>query len=361
MARKPKPWYRAGRGWYTTVNNKQVPLNVSDPDAIREARDALDRILSGALGQQSNGGQTQFRPELSQTSVHTTEPEPAPDWRGKAAAWLAHKTKLKLKAKTLKDYRWNLDRWLSYFADRPRAEVTAEAIVEQSHSFGWGTNQRRHYIRTAQGFLAWCGIDLKGIDCPGHKSAGAKSLISEATHRRVVAAAPPGDVAALLWFLWHTGCRPCEACNLVAESVDWTNSVAKLREHKTASKGKTRILYLSEPALAVLVAQKAKHGATGPLFRCESGRPYLRTSVTTILNRLSKKIGASVTAYGYRHTYATRALELGLSDTHVAALLGHTSTQMIHKHYSHLSENARLLKQVADKIAVPHGAMSDAA
>jgi integrase len=67
--------------------------------------------------------------------------------------------------------------------------------------------------------------------------------------------------------------------------------------------------------------------------------------------RLSEKIGHRVTAYGYRHTYATRALAMGLPDTHVAALLGHGSTRMIHAHYAHLNANARLLKEAAAKVA----------
>ena len=53
------------------------------------------------------------------------------------------------------------------------------------------------------------------------------------------------------------------------------------------------------------------------------------------------------TAYGYRHGYATEALAKGLPDAQVAALLGHSSTAMLHKHYSQLTAQAGVLRQAA--------------
>ena len=41
-------------------------------------------------------------------------------------------------------------------------------------------------------------------------------------------------------------------------------------------------------------------------------------------------------AYGYRHGFATDAAA-GVPDAQVARLLGHSSTVMLHRHYSHLA------------------------
>jgi hypothetical protein len=38
-----------------------------------------------------------------------------------------------------------------------------------------------------------------------------------------------------------------------------------------------------------------------------------------------------------------------LSDAVVAALAGHADTRVIHQHYSHLTDNAKLLRQAANK------------
>jgi integrase len=55
----------------------------------------------------------------------------------------------------------------------------------------------------------------------------------------------------------------------------------------------------------------------------------------------------TATAYGYRHTYATSALAKGVPDATVAALLGHSSTAMLHRHYSHLTSQAKVLRNAA--------------
>jgi hypothetical protein len=64
--------------------------------------------------------------------------------------------------------------------------------------------------------------------------------------------------------------------------------------------------------------------------------------------RISEKVRHRVTSYMYRHTFATRALSAGESDTVVAGILGHANTAMIHKHYSHISEQGRRLKEAVE-------------
>jgi len=59
-------------------------------------------------------------------------------------------------------------------------------------------------------------------------------------------------------------------------------------------------------------------------------------------------------AYLYRHGFVTQALERGLSDAVVAELVGHANTTTIHKHYSHLSDSAKLLREAANKAVKPN-------
>lgn len=52
-------------------------------------------------------------------------------------------------------------------------------------------------------------------------------------------------------------------------------------------------------------------------------------------------------AYGHRHTFITDALAGGTPEAVTAALVGHTSTQVLHRFYSHLGSNAELLRKAA--------------
>jgi integrase len=52
----------------------------------------------------------------------------------------------------------------------------------------------------------------------------------------------------------------------------------------------------------------------------------------------------------YRHTFATDALANGVPDAQVAALLGHSGTAMLHKHYAHLGARAKALRDALDKV-----------
>jgi integrase len=89
---------------------------------------------------------------------------------------------------------------------------------------------------------------------------------------------------------------------------------------------------------------------TGLLFRSWNGGPFSRQAFVMKFTRLSGYVGRKVTAYSLRHSFASRALASGESDAIVAALLGHANTAMIHKHYSHLSEFGRQLREAAERI-----------
>jgi integrase len=73
--------------------------------------------------------------------------------------------------------------------------------------------------------------------------------------------------------------------------------------------------------------------------------------MTMRFERLSEKVGHKVCSYNFRHTWATRALATGVPAAHVAAMLGHTSTAMVSKNYGHLTEEAELLKEQAERVA----------
>jgi integrase len=153
-----------------------------------------------------------------------------------------------------------------------------------------------------------------------------------------------------LRLLYLTGARPGEVAAITAENLDVEGAMVRLKEHKTAHKGKGRTIYLCAEAVAVLLEQKALYGS-GFLFRSRFGLPWSVNAVVKAMLETRKRAGLKkAIAYGYRHTFATEALANGVPDAQVAALLGHSGTAMLHKHYSHLTGQARALREALGRV-----------
>lgn len=115
------------------------------------------------------------------------------------------------------------------------------------------------------------------------------------------------------------------------------------------SKGETgRVLFLIEGAKSI-VDRLIKLNPTGPILLNTRGISWTKDSIKCRLNRVSKRLGFRVVAYGIRHSFATNALIKGVDPISVSHLLGHKSTRMVSEVYSHLATNPQFLKEQAKK------------
>jgi integrase len=92
----------------------------------------------------------------------------------------------------------------------------------------------------------------------------------------------------------------------------------------------------------------------GPLFRGLRGkRPFTRNGIRCRFKRLRQKLPhlKGLIAYAYRHSFATDALVNGVGIAQVAELLGHTSTEMVMRHYSHIAGKVDHMREAAMKAA----------
>jgi integrase len=250
---------------------------------------------------------------------------------------------------TLRGYAKYL-KWLAkHFGDSALAAVDLAAVRARAASETWSDTHRANTLWCVNALLRWCGRSDR-VPLPPKESRGGDSVIPEELHRRIVNETT-GDFRQLVRFLWLTGCRPGEATHLTADAVDWDAQTIRLKKHKTRHKGKTRTIYPCPEALEVLADQRDKYKGAGHLFRGLRGKPLSLQAMTMRFQRVSEKVGHKVCSYSYRHTWATRALAAGESDTIVAAMMGHSGTNMIHKHYSHVGEQSRVLKGAAKRIA----------
>lgn len=335
MARTPRPWFnRTKRSWYSTVDGKQVSLGVTDPKDEGAAWAALKALVSGAV-----------REALPQAATDPVRPGTVAEL---VPQFLDHK-RPDVQPRTVFGYGKFLAWLRKHWPDVAVSQLELAAVKRQAAAEPWSDTHRANTLWCVNAFLKWAGRADR-LPLPPRDSRGADTVIPEELHRRVLAETK-GDFRALCHFLWLTGCRPGEATGLACEAVNWETGSVSLKKHKTRHKGKLRTLHLSAAALQVLADQALKYDGAGLLFRGLRGRPFSLQAMTMRFQRLSETVGTHITSYCYRHTFATRALAAGESDAVVAALLGHASTTMIHKHYSHLNAQGRALKDAANRIA----------
>lgn len=326
--RSPGPWYRRSRGWYATMNEsgKQHFLGVRDPNNEAEAFEAFKALMAALEARPKVGTVAEAVPRFRAAREQAGASEATLAWYKKYHGWL-----------------------VARFGSVPVDQLDPNAVAGAAHAMPkWGPDTVRNALMATESLLRFCGRVVT-IPKPPRGSAGAKAVIPEDVYRRAVELAT-GDLGPLLVVLWNTGARPGEVRQLTAEQVDWSAGVATLTKHKTARKtGKPRLIVFPPAAMEVLQRQRAKYGA-GFLFRHCRGEPFSSVHLTVRVWCLSKKVGARLTAVGCRHSYCTDALIKGVPEPHIAALLGHTSTAMLTKHYGHLGSRMNVLKEAALRI-----------
>lgn len=336
MSRQSAPWFRHFKGrkrgpsgrWYVKHNGKQTPLPVTDKNDEAAAWEAFRALLGKAIP-------TSFQ----------VRNEPIAALVAEYLDSISHRTN----AKTRQHYGYMLNRFAALFGSCTVAGLDPNTLEKSAAKEKWSDSHRANYLWIVQAMVRWAGRKDFTLHRPAKESRGAETIIDDATQRAILRETT-GDFHQLCRFLWETGCRPMEAARIAGESVNWATGTVTLKHHKTRRIGKTRVIFLSSAALAILKEQVDKNGL-GHLFIGQLGKPFSIQAIVTRFLRISRKLGRSVTSYGYRHSFATRALAAGTPDTHVAALLGHASTAMLHRHYSHVTANGKMLREISEKIS----------
>lgn len=339
MARPHKPWYRKPRDtWYVEIDGRQHALCKGE-----ENRKLAEQEMYRLLAEQ-------------EAPTSATEKRTVVALFAKFLGW----TKKHRASQTYDQHR----RFLKSFIAAPKrrrlpAHKVTVGVVEDwlDENVGW-KKSRRHAIRTLLRAFNWAvrrqhlaKNPILGIEVPG-KSRVVNYLTREQRHQ-IVAGVRDKPFKDFLVAMRETGCRPGEVSAVTAADVDLVAGTWTLQQHKTAGKtGKPRVVYLTEAALA-LTRELAAKRPEGPLFRGRQDAPYTRNAIRIRFRRLRKKYPAfgHFTSYSFRKGYVTDALEKGVGVAQVAELVGHTSTDMVMRHYNQLQERVAHMREMAEKAA----------
>jgi integrase len=333
--RIPRPWYRCSKdAWYVELNGRKVRLGKTKSEAYQRFHE-----LQAGVQPVPTAGTDITLTDLAEQYLTDLQRRVTPRTHYVARCYLnpvlAACGRIKLRQLRRQQVEEAIHRHTAWNAST-QYHVTCRVVA----AFNWAV---------AQGIAR--DNPLKGIYKPHAKSRGAQVLITPEEYGRLYSAAPE-YLRHVLFALQQTGCRPCEVLTVEAKDFDAELGLWVLERHKTAHQsGRPRVVHLTTP-LVELCRQLAEKHPTGPLFRRSSGKPfppayYLARLVRTLRARLGIR---GVIPYSLRHTFATDALCNGVPEAHVAELLGHQGTAMLHKHYSHLSARSAVLREALGRV-----------
>lgn len=168
--------------------------------------------------------------------------------------------------------------------------------------------------------------------------------LTDDQRRDVLAACRSEPVRQFVLALMLTGARPQEVRRVCRRHHDpkrmtWTFPPSEAKNNRL------RIVHLPDQVNSLCV-ELAKTSTDGPLFRLPSGGPWTLNAMRLHFRQLQNRTGIKrLTAYSLRHDYATRLLAAGVSPEVVRVLLGHSSLDMVARHYSHIHERTDLLRE----------------
>ncbi|CAN5254912.1 hypothetical protein BH11PLA2_BH11PLA2_30600 [soil metagenome] len=365
------PWYRQSKNtWYATANGKSISLGVKGMGEAnaQAATAAWHRLMADAMAIEP-----ELQPNNENKHIATDTPKPcgrkevsAKAQAGKEGrkevspsigviieAFLAD-AQARVSSGCHRNYRLFLTPFGKAFRHRPASSLTPSEAEAFSRKAEWSSTYRSQCLGCVSTLMRWAVAErrleanpLTGLKRPPKRSRGIEAVVSEAEHQRFLAVADP-LMQDFLAMLWATGARPGEIAGLTAEAIaSAVDGVIVLSVHKEAHKGKSRMLILSGDALARAQA-RAKAIGSGLLFTGNARQKLSPQSLGSRMRALCSKAQVRrCIAYGYRHSFATQALSNGIADATVAALLGHSGTAMLHKHYSHLLSQTSTLRQAA--------------
>jgi integrase len=349
MPRPRKIWRKAGRSYfYTKIDGVQTRLDKVEK-GLGSSQRMLEKILRGGHQAAADRGTTFARlaDRFLDHSQAANEPATYEVHKFFLQSFVEHVGR-RLVSRLCED---DLDAWCRRHA-REAGKVKAggrRGGVRQGKP--WSENAQ---VRARAIVLACLNYGVKKLGMPAHPlrhvrpgAVTSRERYLTAGERQRILGAVKGPFADYVLALDQTGARPfSEVCKVTASDVDLEKGAWTLVKWKNSKKqkGKKRVIFLSERMKHLTRRLMLKH-PEGPLFRCQTGTPWSRQSITARFRKLSAKLGMEgVTAYTFRHSAISDALVRGVPVAVAAELYG-TSIQVISRSYAHIDKREDVLRE----------------
>jgi integrase len=345
MGQYGKPWRRGDRGsWYAHVRGRKVRL--TGPEGTqRDAQAEFARLSAG------------YEAEPLATSRAGSEAVEASGLlTGQVVAqWLDHQ-KARVKSGDLAEITWRSysDRLKSLpdeLGDTPVAKLRPAAVRAWVESQGWGQTRKHDATATIKLAFRWAQREglihsnpLDPLRLP-RRSISRESIPSTADLERFAAEIKISELRELYEFILATGCRPGEAARARAGDYRPGSGSIVLPGKSTHRTGQKRQIVLPTGWIPRIEATiKARPG--GHLFVNSRGNPWTKDAIGHAFRRCRERagLGSDVVAYALRHRCVTDLLAKGTPLAVVSAIVGHASSTITSRIYSHLDQAVDLMR-----------------
>lgn len=252
-----------------------------------------------------------------------------------------------------------------HFGRTPVSAITAGDVADYS---AWRANEHhvkdvtiRHDLHNLSKFFRyaikhnWCRDNpVCAEDIPSDEEAVRIHVFTPPEETVYLNVAHPRlrDLARLMLY---QGCRPEELLSMPIESVDLNRRYLHIEKSKTnAGRRLLRIRAESMPILTRLLQE-----SNGPWLFPSERSAKVKLSLSTCENwhvKAREKSKIPCVIYDWRHTFATRAVQSGMSLATLKDILGHNSLRSVMK-YVHLTQKDqdRAMEALSGPIAEPDG------
>lgn len=315
-------------------------------------RDELVLELSRALQDYSNEVMTKVLTSVDcvaktyNIEKQTTELAIVEDGIPILVKWFIASKKVEQKSEgTLRNYTLVLKNFL-YATKKDVKDITPNDIRVYFHYYqetrgvkGNTIEMMRHVLNS---FFYWCFTEGHIDKDPTRNIKAIKTDIKEREYLEPVEleyireACQNEREKAVIDFLFSTGCRVSEMCNVLLSEVNWDNCTVYISNGKG---GKARTTFLNAESVVSLKAYLKQRKDNNPyLFtydRIKNEQRLNKRAIEILIHKIVKRcpqITKKVTPHIMRHTAATVALRNGMPLEQVKEFLGHSNlnTTMIY-------------------------------
>lgn len=269
MPHFPKPYFRKSRGfWYVQIDGRQINLGRDRDDAFQQYHRLMGESRQRHVASGSLVG-------VIDAFLEWAERNRSPD--------------------TYEWYRYRLQRFIEKHPDLRASDLRPYHVETWANGYDLSGTSRRNYLRSVKRCLKWAKkqgyIDRNPIE---------DLEVPVAEHREVAITREGFDeflgfvrnesFRDLVSVTWETGCRPQESLRVEARHVDLQNQRWVFRKSESKMKRITRVIYLTDTALAITRRLMLAH-PEGPLFRNTNGKPWNPEATNCAFDAVQVRMG----------------------------------------------------------------------